>query len=184
MLIIGTINYNLIETNDSVFLRLNTRKEYFKYHISSNFIISTYAYCCSIIITLIFVNFYASLDNVIQQSFFYDINNIISCLFDIIKIYLLIIFFQVLNVFLLKSLKNKVFVFVSQFILIIFIYNAHLISDLVLLKFILPSTYVGFEYIFGTFQDNLFYSILYFLLGIGIFYYLSRSRFLKKDIGV
>ena len=183
-LAVGTKSFILTEKNYFFFSRFYSKKEYFNFQIKNIINITNILFFSMILLILIFINFKGSFKNVIEQNIFYSVPNIIICIFGIIKVYLLIIIFQILNILLLKSLLSKKLVYIIEFLLIFFLYNSYLVPNIKSLKFILPSTYFDFTYMFSSFLSYFIFSLFYLSSIILILYFCLKSIVIKKNIEI
>lgn len=180
-IVISIFNYATNEDNDSLYLRFKSKKDYFKFQIMNNITISTIFYICCIVVLLILINLGDAIFDV-KRTIYYDLPNILVSIILILKLYLFIIAIQVLNVFLLKLIKNRILHFTIIFSLILLIRFPSLLESLGVFRYLFPIPYIRFD--FNNIYQDIIFTIIYFGISISLFYILSKKLVIKKDIGM
>lgn len=181
-IIISYMNYNIIENTYFVYSRFKNKQQYYNFQITSNFLITTILFLKLLALIIILTNLYYTDGIIIANDKFYDIPNLVSCLFSYIKLYLFIMLVQNINIIIKQTTNKKSVFFALNFIIIYTIFDPRLLKNLSILDYINPARYIGFTYEFSNFISNVFYSSVYFFILLTITFFSLKNIILKKDI--
>lgn len=165
-----------IENNKSLVGRFLDRKKYYGFQVKMAIFITATLFLSFLLIIILCANIFASRNHLITADPNYNgVINVIGMAVSIIKLYLLLIGFEIINIAFRRIFNYVVIVVINFFVLLTF-FDFLSFPSMEFIYLIFPSHYIGFKHIFDTFLENIIFSSVYLvgLLIIGVF----SSRFL------
>ena len=167
-----------VRSNKSIINRFSEKKEYLSFECKLVFLNSCKMFLIYIFMTLLCANLFAEGSGLIHPDPNYpEVFNIIGVIFHLIKLFLMLIGINNLYIYLNRLIDIRFITVGAMFIMLCFFD----FFPLGKFEILLPSYYIGFKNIFPSFNDNLLFSILYFLFIILVLILMKRIV-QKKDV--